>query len=206
MPNIFKLASIVLGLVAVPLTEASSQQTSPIELDAHVRIKNPADLDQSQANKVYGEIIERMSDGYALSGNSSAEVYQEWRRFSTAPYLSSGHGNRYVSNYGNAISSGYLELEEGAQMPQGSILAKDSFTVTDNQKVYPGALFLMEKLEAGKNPDTGDWRYVMILPDGSLFGDTTGANPDSMEFCHDCHEQVEVLDFLFGVPSGYATK
>ena len=203
MPSNPRLLLLVSVFAVVIASKSHSQETSPIELDAHVRIQNPAEMDQAEANTVYGEIKRRMAEGYALSAEVSAKEYQDWKRFSSAPYLSSGHGNRYVSNYGNRISSSYLELDEENPMPVGSILAKDSFTVTAEKNLYPGALFLMEKLEDGRNPETGNWRYVMILPEGSLFGDTLGDNTEAMDFCHECHQQVENTDFLFGVPARY---
>ena len=36
-------------------------------------------------------------------------------------------------------------------------------TVTDEGKIYPGAMFVMEKLAQGANPETADWRYIMVL-------------------------------------------
>ncbi len=195
----FFITLFALGLVSV----SQAQDTSPIELDAHVRIKSPAKLNHDEANAVYDQIKQQMAAGYALSSKAPAKTYQEWRQFSSAPYLSSGHGNRYISNFGNELSSSYADLDEGSQMPAGAILAKDSFTVTGDKQVFPGALFLMEKLSEDLSPETGNWRYVMILPEGSVFGDTTGGNPESMEFCHDCHQQVEGTDFLFGIPSRY---
>jgi hypothetical protein len=54
----------------------------------------------------------------------------------------------------------------------------------------------MEKLPHAANPETADWRYGMILPDGSLFGDSH----ESVVFCHTCHVRVARNDHLFFVP------
>ena len=42
-------------------------------------------------------------------------------------------------------------------------------------------LFLMEKMPAGFSYVTGDWRYIMIMPDGSLFGETRGDGAVTLE-------------------------
>jgi len=88
----------------------------------------------------------------------------------------------------------------------GAVLVKDSFTVTDDGEIFAGALFVMEKLSPEAYPDTGDWRYQMIMPDGSIFGDTTGEAPQNMEFCHTCHQSVADSDYLFLIPEDYRAK
>jgi len=39
----------------------------------------------------------------------------------------------------------------------------------------------MEKMPSGFSYVTGDWRYSMIMPDGSLFGETRGANDERVD-------------------------
>ena len=39
------------------------------------------------------------------------------------------------------------------------------FTVTSDGEVFGTAIFIMELLAPGTSPDTGDWRYVMVLSD-----------------------------------------
>lgn len=89
-------------------------------------------------------------------------------------------------------------------MPAGAILAKDSFTVTRGGEVFAGALFLMEKMAAGFDPESHDWRYTMIIPDGSLFGTTNGEGSERVSFCVTCHESVdEDHHQMFFVPPDY---
>ncbi len=75
--------------------------------------------------------------------------------------------------------------------------------MTKAGKVFPGALFLMEKLAAGASPGTADWRYIMIMPDGSLFGDSAGDTAAQVAYCHDCHAQRAADDFVFFVPKTF---
>ena len=87
-------------------------------------------------------------------------------------------------------------------MPVGSVLAKDSFEVTERGDVVTGPLALMEKMPAGFNPEGRDWRYTTIMPDGSLFGTTNGENTGRVEFCVECHIAAgDEQDHLFFIPS-----
>ena len=200
MKNFWKLFTLTVFLCVVPLLSQADDPPDPIE---HFEIQDPADLTKDGASQAYRGLAAQMLEGYSQSGVPSAAEYQGWRRFNSAPYLSSGHGNRFLNNYGNTIAKDYLDLEFGDPMPMGSILAKDSFTVTKTGETFAGALFLMEKLPRGTNPDTADWRYVMIMPDGSLFGDTLGTDPAKMDFCHSCHEIAEADDYLYFIPEEY---
>jgi hypothetical protein len=89
-------------------------------------------------------------------------------------------------------------------LEQATILAKDSFTVTSGGDVFADALFLMEKMTAGFDPENHDWRYTMIMPDGSLFGTTNGEGSERVSFCITCHESVdEDHHQMFFVPPDY---
>jgi hypothetical protein len=192
--------------LAVPWSRADTvggkEAVQPRE---HFKLNRPGELSKDDANIDYNSIIDGMVRSYIASGDGTAARYRGWRRFNDAPYLSDTHGNRYVNNYANAIAveAGYGHMEPGIRMPPGAIFAKDSFTYTKEGKLFPGALFVMEKLAEGTSPKTADWRYAMILPDGSYFGDSAGGSAARMEFCHDCHKQVEEFDYLFFVPDGY---
>ncbi len=173
------------------------------ESGGHLKIENPAQASDAELSEIYQKLQERMVGGYALSQYPAAKGYPKWQLYNTAPYLSATHGNRYVNNFANAKAKAYGELKKGTRLPVGSVLAKDSMTVTDEGKVFPGALFIMQKLAAGVSPANADWRYVMIMPDGSLYGDSMGEGAGEMTFCHDCHKAKANQDFLFNVPRKY---
>ncbi len=61
----------------------------------------------------------------------------------------------------------------------------------------------MEKMAAGFSDDTGDWRYTMIMPDGSLFGVTKGEGAERVEYCIGCHLARERYDHLYFPPEEY---
>jgi hypothetical protein len=92
-------------------------------------------------------------------------------------------------------------------MPVGAVLAKDSFAVKANGRVSAGPLFLMEKMNLGFNAGTGNWRYTMIMPNGSVFGTTGGAGGDKMQFCAECHLSVAPdVDSMMFLPEAYRVQ
>lgn len=166
----------------------------------HFRVRRARRLDDDAAREVYGDLKARMATGYAVSGDATVRKYQSWKQYNTAPYGSSTHGNRYVNNFANAKASRYGLYDSAGVLPVGAIIAKDSFVVDHGGKVEPGPLFVMEKMPGGFNYVSGDWRYTMILPDGSLFGTTNGDNDVRVEFCISCHLARESFDHLFFLP------
>lgn len=201
------MTKLIIGLTAaISLGAAYTPQLllaqSP-EIDSHIAIENPASLSKSEANQIYDKLKESMAESYALSRLSIIKDYQSWKLFSDAPYVSATHGQRYVNSYANEIARNYGALQTGETLPVGSVLAKDSITVLEDISVYAGALFVMEKLPEGRSPATADWRYVMVIPDGSLFGDTHGERSELMTYCHECHLAVAEQDYTFFVPEEY---
>lgn len=190
------------ALLAVSGTQAAeSEFTNP---QKHFSIERPAALTAADAEGIYDRILDEVVRGYRLSGDPAAISYRSWQRFNTAPYRSATHGERFVNNYGNAQGLAYARFEAAGEMPKGTVLAKDSFAVTDEGNVFTGPLFLMEKMAAGFNPASRDWRYSMIMPDGSLFGVTKGQGSARVEFCITCHETAgDENDHLFFVPQDY---
>ncbi len=147
-----------------------------------------------------------MARGYAISGDSTANSYRRWKKYNIAPYLSATHGRRYINNYANAAAGAYGKFEQAGALPKGSILAKDCFMVTDDGSVAAGPLFIMEKMAPGFNYVSGDWRYTMIMPDGSIFGVTKGLNSERVGFCIGCHLARARYDHLFFVRKAFREK
>ena len=189
------------GMILLLAGVASSAQEDAET--AHIAVENPADLSQDEANRIYDTLKQALADGYAPAKMKLIENYQDWKRYNSAPYLSATHGQRFVNSYANDLGGNYGRLKPGETYPAGTVFAKDTITVTDEGKNFPGAMFVMEKLPAGKSPDTADWRYVMVIPDGSIFGDTVGDEPELVEYCHACHEAKADDDYVFYVPEEY---
>ena len=156
------------------------------------------ELNEAGAREIYEGLMAKMREAYGASGDPVATDYQGWPRFSMAPYRSATHGNRYVQNYADPKAAGaYGKYEEVDRIPTGGIVAKDSFVVKPDGSVTLGPLFVMEKLAAGSSPDTADWKYTLIMPDGrTMSGDQT-------RFCAECHQLAAETDSLYFLPEGY---
>ena len=183
---------------------ASVEQTAIREITrptGHFRVERPADLAGADALTIYDRIRGKMVAVYRRSENPYATAYNTWRRYNITPYLSATHGQRYVNNYANQRAIAYGKAEKAGTLPEGSVLAKDSFEVTDRGDVLTGPLVLMEKMQPGFNPDNRDWRYTMVMSDGSLFGTTKGEGLERVAYCADCHRAAgDKQDHLFFVP------
>ena len=159
-----------------------------------------AELTQAESVAVYDCLVPKMLASYAKSGHPTAKIYMTWRRYSISSYQSATHGARYVQNYANETARSYGNFEDAGQMPIGAKLAKDSFSAAGSGKVGVGPLFVMEKMPSGFNEDSGNWKYTMIMADGSLFGETNCKNSAGMQFCIDCHAAAADFDHLFFLP------
>ena len=172
----------------------------------HFRLRRPARLDAARAEEIYRELVADMAAGYDESGQPVARDYRSWPRYNSAPYLSMTHGNTYINNYANELARAYGRYEAAGILPVGAVIAKDSFIVERGGEVRPGALFVMEKMPAGFNYVSGDWRYSMIMPDGVLFGETLGEDSERVDYCIGCHLAVEKQDHLFFIPPEFRVQ
>lgn len=164
-------------------------------------------LTTAEARAAYDCLREEMVAGYAKSGLEVATAYVGWTSFNTRPYVSDTHGARYVNNYGNAAAKDYGKFEDAGKMPEGALLAKDSFVVHQGGKLALGPLFLMQKMSTGFYEQSGDWRYTMIMPNGTIAGTTNGAGHETVQFCIGCHAVVaEEQDSLMFMPEEYRVK
>lgn len=189
-------------------TEQQAQNTrnDPANPRRHFRVPNAANLAASQLIGIYKRLLDDMSAGYGISGNPVAKSYRKWKKYNKTPYLSSSHGRRYLNNYANRTAMAYGRFEKAGTMPVGSIIAKDSFTVTEDGTIAPGSLYIMEKMQKGFNYVSGDWRYTMIMPDGSIFGATLGENSQKVKFCISCHLAAQKTDHLRFIPNKYRVR
>jgi hypothetical protein len=206
--SIAVLVLLVVVSVTGDMRVASGQQdaTPLTKPRGHFKVERPADMFPNTAETVYQNIRAEMAAGYALARLPDLRSYLSWRRFNTAPYRSATHGARYVNNYGNRIGEAYGAFEQAGNLPEGAMLVKDSFTATADGAIYAGPMFVMKKMAAGFNSESGDWRYSMIMPDGSLFGETGGVNAESVDFCIGCHATRSKYDHLFFLPEELRLK
>jgi hypothetical protein len=168
----------------------------------------PVELTTAEARAAYECVKGGMQAGYAKSklmsdtGLAIAGQYQGWSLYNTQPYVSNTHGGRFVNNYGNRRAKSYGKYEQAGVMPAGALLAKDSFAVKHG-KVVAGPLFVMEKMPAGFNADSDNWRYTLVMPGGKVIGTTNGKGSGNVEFCIGCHMSAGDTDSMMFLPEDY---
>ena len=201
------VAALCVAGVRSPVAQSDAEMSSisgPQDAPRrHFRLKHAQDVGPERAADIYGIVAQALERGYQRSGLPPLEGYRTWKRYNTAPYLSSTHGNHYVNNYANATASAYGRFEQAGKMPEGSIIAKDSFAVTTTGGILLGPMVLMEKMPPGFNAASGDWKYTLVQPDGEVLGETNGRNPEGVDYCIACHAAVEHQDHLFFLPQAY---
>ena len=216
---VIALAALVAGDVGVSADEEerdsfiNSHRSGPVpdadDLDSlrhHFRAENAEDLEEAEIAKVYADLKSELASRYRISQIALIEDYQSWSRYNRVPYVSATHGNRFVNNYANKTASAYGRYEKAGILPVGSVIAKDTFTISEDGTVRPGPLMIMEKMPEGFNYVSGDWRYAVIMPDGSLLGETRGESAQSVAFCIGCHLVKERFDHLYFMPKKYRIK
>lgn len=167
----------------------------------HPAIADPANISPARAEEIYQAIRDQVRDNYARSGDPLFVEYQTWKRFTRLPYRSPNHGERFVNHYVNDTGKEYAKYEQAGSLPVGTIVIKDSFTVTRQGQVKTGPLFLMEKMPAGFKSLAGSWRFMMLRADGSTVGLTGGVNGQAMKFCAECHAKAGAAqDYLYFMP------
>lgn len=167
-----------------------------------------AEITPDEAKKAYECLLPEMKAAYAKAGVKEVKDFTGWLSVNAVPYQSETHGSRYVNNYPNAKAEDrYKKFEKAGKMSAGAVIAKDSFVVGNDGRVAVGPLFVMEKMAKGFNKESDDWRYTMVMPDGSLFGVTGGKASAEMKFCYECHMSVaEDQDSLMLVPEEWRRK
>lgn len=167
----------------------------------HPAIADPANISPERAEEIYQAIRLRLRDQYARSGDPLFLAYQDWKRFTRLPYRAGSHGERFVHHYANRQAEKYRAYEDAGPLPVGSIVIKDSFTVTGQGQVMHGPLFMMEKMPEGFPSAAGTWRFMMLRGDGSVVGLTGGRNENAVRFCAECHVKAGAeQDFLYFMP------
>ncbi|MSU92227.1 recombinase [Rhodobacteraceae bacterium 2CG4] len=148
------------------------------------------DLDADAVAALYDCIESAMVEGYTAGGNEIAAAYRDWTVTSTRPAVAGPHGERFLQTFANdAGAEQYLKFETGDfEMPVGSMLAKESFKLTDGTAAV-GPLFIMTKVAEGEADEFDNWVYTAVQPNGEPM-------KISQSFCSDCHSGFEDQDSL----------
>ncbi len=103
-------------------------------------------------------------------------------KLSSARFVSAGHaaGRFEVEVYANEPARQTYGRHTGT-FPVGAILVKEHFERTADA-VAPGPLMAMQKMPSGFDAEHGDWRYVVVSPEGEVLSD---GKPEGCVLCHD---------------------
>lgn len=159
---------------------------------AAVTVEDSFDLDEAAVNILYDCLKDKMAEGYAKGGHEVGSTFRDWTVTATRPAVAGPHGNRLLYTFVNDVGAEqYLKFDfENVNMPIGSILAKESITVSiKKKKARVGPLFIMEKVGLDKAPDTMGWLYDAVQPNGKPM-------KIKQSFCHNCHTAFEDQDAL----------
>jgi hypothetical protein len=150
--------------------------------------KDGNDLTFEEAQVVYDCIAADLHAGYMKGDKKWIPIayvadYRNWTRASTMPANPGFHGGRFLLTWVNGVGAAdYLKFaDEDVFIPAGTVISKESFAVTEAGKVQKGPLFIMEKRAAGVSPETGDWYYMAVAPNGAPMA------VDVMKACNECH-------------------
>ena len=147
------------------------------------------DLTEDDLRALYACLSDDLHAGYKQGDkrwipSEFVNNYRSWTPASAFPAAPGFHGNRFLMTYVNEIGAAeYLKYKsENVNVPPGTVIAKESFGVSDDGKVQNGPLFLMQKVAAGISPETDDWFYMAITPAGAPMA------LDVITACSECHQ------------------
>ncbi|WP_298257829.1 cytochrome P460 family protein [uncultured Litoreibacter sp.] len=178
--------------IAAATTATALMATAASAADCAIDVEDAFDLEAAQIDEIYACLNDAMVEGYAKEGDEIGSNFRSWTATATRPAVAGPHGNRLLNTFANDIAAEqYLKFEEeGVKMPVGSILAKESISLSiKKKKARVGPLFLMTKMEEGSIPETADWLYAGIQPNGKVM-------KVKQSFCHDCHSSYSDQDML----------
>ncbi len=146
------------------------------------------DLTSEEAQAVYDCIAADLYAGYMTGDKKWIPIgyvadYRSWTMANTMPSNPGfPHGGFLVTRVNDIGAADYLKFaEEDVFIPAGTVIAKESFAVTAAGKVKPGPLFIMEKRVAGVSPETDDWYYMAVAPNGAPMA------VNVWTACNECH-------------------
>lgn len=174
---------------------------------AHAACKTDKALDDityDDAQAIYECLSDKMVKGYKKKSKRwiPAEIvsdYRSWKLASSAPANPGFHSERFLMTWVNETGfDAYTDYAEGdnVTVPEGTVLVKESFSISKKGVGKPGPLFIMQKVKEGSSPKTMDWHYMMVMPNG------TPAAVNVYQACNVCH--VENFGFQGGM--GYPVE
>ena len=142
------------------------------------------------------------------SGEELIAGYKQWTRVNPKPTFvpaqtaqlcaanlpnagpGSPHGpNKYITVYVNDVGKHEMMEEKTPHFPLGSIIVKEKLPTATSDK--PELLTVMIKREAGYNPESGDWEYMVLDGSGKSVQDR-----GKLDNCQSCHQVDKDTDYV----------
>ena len=154
--------------------------------------KPAADLTIEDLSALYECIRPGLIEGYQKKGKERALAYTDWKPASSAPQAPGMHSGQYLMTYVNSVGfDQYVKYAtDGTELPVGTLIAKEAFTIKKKGKIKKGPLLFMEKVGLENAPKTGGWKYSGLKPNGKTL------KVKEEGFCHACHQAWPGQDFL----------
>jgi hypothetical protein len=99
------------------------------------------------------------------------------------------HETKYVSVYVNPKGASAMMTKDQPRFPEGSIIVKEKLGFILSKK--PELLTVMVKREAGYNPESRDWEYLVLDGPASKI-----IERGKLSKCNECHEKYVDTDFV----------
>ena len=144
--------------------------------------------------------LSSLGDRDGLTTDHFAE-FESWHKVNAEPLIGPADGllrGKHLERdgvrevYANDIAREVFEGRADLPFPEGSIVVKDTFYLTDEGGIGERwNITVMKKREAGYDPDNGDWEYA-----------TAGPRKDirvrgRWNLCIDCHLDALSTDYVF---------
>ncbi len=148
------------------------------------------ELSADEITALYNCLHPVLAAGYGKKGHEVGAVYSGWKPASIRPVAPGVHSGQYLMTYVNDIGyEQYVQYKsDGSQMPIGTVIAKENFTIKSSGKIKNGPLLIMTKV-GDEAADTGGWLYTGLKPNGK------NLKVDAKGFCHVCHQAYPAQDF-----------
>jgi hypothetical protein len=122
------------------------------------------------------------------------------------------HGHRWVNVFVSPSAS--EAYKNGTPLPVGTLIVKESFENSQGRpSAVSGPLYVMEKGETPRSPETGGWRYAL------KWENPAPGNPERIQApvtwlpgdaglssCVRCHNHFKANDYMGGIPEGFEKK
>lgn len=121
-----------------------------------------------------------------------AADFSDWQSFtkmSNARSFSKSHSKAWVEVYADSSAESAFRARQGPY-PVGARIVKAQYAAESGGAIK--ALTVMQKMEAGYDPDNGDWYYGVYDPSGAK-----AMKHGKIGMCINCHNQASEQDHVF---------